>query len=42
MKIPFQRKIAELYSNGVPLVIGMPEFKEKFQKLINFVKGIER
>lgn len=42
MKIPFQRKIAELYSKGIPLIIGKPEFKEKFQKLINFIKGIER
>jgi len=42
MKIPFQRKIAELYSNGVPLVVGIPEYKEKFQRLINFVKGMEK
>jgi MinD superfamily P-loop ATPase len=42
MKIPFQRKIAELYSKGVPLVSGMPEYKEKFQSLINFIKGTEK
>jgi MinD superfamily P-loop ATPase len=42
MKIPFQRKIAELYSKGVPLVSGMPEYKEKFQSLIDFIKGIEK
>ena len=42
MKIPFQRKIAELYSKGVPLVSGMPEYKEKFQSLIDFIKGTEK
>jgi MinD superfamily P-loop ATPase len=42
MKIPFQRKIAELYSKGVPLVSAIPEYKEKFQSLINFIKGIEK
>lgn len=41
MKIPFQRKIAELYSKGVPLVVGIPEYREKFQRLIDFVKDIE-
>ena len=42
MKVPFQKKIAELYSKGVPLVSGMPEYKEKFQSLINFIKGTEK
>ena len=42
MKIPFQKKIAELYSKGVPLVSGIPEYKEKFQSLIDFIKGTEK
>jgi MinD superfamily P-loop ATPase len=33
MEIPFDKKIAELYSRGVPFVTQMPEWKEKFQKL---------
>lgn len=35
MRIPFQRKIAELYSKGITLVQGMPEYKEKFRNLVN-------
>ena len=30
MEIPFSKKIAELYSRGVPFVAEMPEWKEKF------------
>ena len=33
MEIPFDKKIAELYSRGVPFVTQMPEWKEKFQKM---------
>ncbi len=33
MEIPFDRKIAEVYSNGKLIVEEMPEWKEKFQKL---------
>ena len=36
MTIPLDTKIASLYSQGIPLVAGMPEFKEKFIDL--FVK----
>lgn len=38
MKIPFDRKIAKLYSEGIPLVEDIPEYKEKFLKLFNSVK----
>jgi MinD superfamily P-loop ATPase len=33
MEIPFDKKIAELYSRGVPFVTQMHERKEKFQKI---------
>jgi MinD superfamily P-loop ATPase len=33
LEIPFSRRIAELYSQGVPFVLEMTEWKEKFQQL---------
>src|SRR5690606_31084709 len=33
LEIPYKRKIAELYSKGVPFSLEMPEWKEKFQTL---------
>ena len=33
LEIPYDRKIAELYSNGVPFSLEMPEWEEKFQTL---------
>ncbi|MGQ9799287.1 MAG: ATP-binding protein [Ignavibacterium sp.] len=39
LEIPFERKIAELYSKGIPFVLKMPEWKEKFQILFNSIKG---
>ncbi len=38
MKIPFDKKIAELYSKGIPLVQGLPEYKDKFKKLFETIK----
>ncbi len=35
LKIPQSRKIAELYSNGIPFVKEMDEWKEKFQKVFS-------
>lgn len=40
LEIPFQRKIAELYSRGVPFSLEMPEWKEKFQTLFNEVRKL--
>jgi len=34
MEIPFDRKIAELYSRGVPFVEAMPEWRQKFIDLV--------
>jgi MinD superfamily P-loop ATPase len=33
LEIPFSKKIAELYSRGVPFVAEMPEWKEKFMEV---------
>jgi MinD superfamily P-loop ATPase len=33
LEIPFQRKIAELYSRGIPFSLEMHEWEDKFQKL---------
>ena len=33
LEIPYQRRIAELYSKGVPFCLEMPEWEEKFQEL---------
>jgi len=35
LEIPFSRKIAELYSRGIPFVSEMPEWKLKFQQLFD-------
>ncbi|HIE29049.1 TPA: (4Fe-4S)-binding protein [Candidatus Poribacteria bacterium] len=33
MRIPMDRKIAEAYSEGIPLIEALPEYKEKFNEL---------
>ena len=38
-EIPFQRKIAELYSSGIPFVLKMPEWKNRFQLLMADIEG---
>lgn len=35
LEIPYKRRIAELYSRGVPFSLEMPEWKAKFQTLHN-------
>ena len=40
LEIPYQRKIAELYSRGIPFSLEMPEWKEKFQTLLNQVRKL--
>jgi MinD superfamily P-loop ATPase len=39
MEIPFDKKIAELYSRGVPFVTQMSEWKEKFQHIRDLIQG---
>lgn len=33
LRIPMDRRIAELYSNGAPFVLEMPQWKERFHKM---------
>jgi MinD superfamily P-loop ATPase len=40
LEIPYQRRIAELYSKGVPFSLEMPEWQEKFQALYNQIKEL--
>lgn len=40
MEIPYDRRIAELYSNGIPFVEEMPEWRARFQELLGKIKEI--
>ncbi len=40
MEIPYERRIAELYSQGTPFSLEMPGWTEKFQKLYAEIKEI--
>ena len=40
LKIPLDRKIAVLYSKGIPLVEGMPQWREEFLRLFQDIKDI--
>jgi len=40
LEIPYQRKIAELYSKGVPFSLEMPAWKENFQTLFNKIRKL--
>jgi len=40
LKIPYQRRIAELYSKGVPFSLEMQEWKGKFQMLFDEVRRL--
>ena len=38
LEIPYQRKIAELYSKGIPFSMEMPEWKTTFQTLFTDIR----
>ena len=40
LKIPLDRKIASLYSKGIPLIEGMPRRREEFLKLFQDIRSI--
>ncbi|MBF0226275.1 MAG: ATP-binding protein [Desulfobacterales bacterium] len=40
MEIPFDRKIAEIYSRGETIVENLPEWKEKFYKLYENIEAL--
>ncbi|MHA2427199.1 MAG: P-loop NTPase [Candidatus Hermodarchaeia archaeon] len=39
LEIPHSRKIAELFSEGIPFVTQMPEWKPRFQTLLHKIQG---
>ena len=40
LKIPLDRKIAMLYSQGIPLIEGMPRWREEFLRLFQDIEDI--
>jgi MinD superfamily P-loop ATPase len=40
LKIPLDRRIASLYSKGIPLIEGMPRWREDFLRLFQDIKDI--
>ncbi len=42
MEIPYQRKIAELYSRGIPFSKELPEWTEQFQRLYDEIKAVAK
>jgi MinD superfamily P-loop ATPase len=40
LRIPLDRKIAMLYSKGIPLVEGVPRWREEFLKLFQDIKDV--
>jgi MinD superfamily P-loop ATPase len=40
LEIPYKRRIAELYSKGMPFIFEMPDWKTKFQTLFNDIREI--
>jgi len=40
LEIPFQRRIAQLYSRGIPFSAEMPEWKEKFRAFFDEVRRL--
>jgi MinD superfamily P-loop ATPase len=40
MRIPLDRQIAETYSEGVPLVVALPEYRERFRKMFTAIEQL--
>ncbi len=40
MEIPFDRRIAELYSNGIPFVTELPEYREMFKQVWRKIEAV--
>ncbi len=40
MRIPFDRKIAEVYSKGIPIVEAIPQYKQRFEKLFEEISHL--
>ena len=41
MRIPYRKEIAVSYSNGIPLIVALPEYRETFAKLVEKIKKPE-
>jgi MinD superfamily P-loop ATPase len=42
LEIPYERKIAELYSKGISFSLEMPDWVEKFQKMYNEIARLAK
>jgi MinD superfamily P-loop ATPase len=42
MRIPYDRRIAEAYSQGIPLVDALPEYKDRFRELYRALLKVNR
>jgi hypothetical protein len=43
LRIPNDRQIAELYSNGIPFVLEIPVWKKRFQSMLALIlRNVER
>jgi MinD superfamily P-loop ATPase len=42
LEIPYDKRIAELYSRGIPFSQEMPEWRAKFQALFNTIRGLTK
>jgi MinD superfamily P-loop ATPase len=38
LRIPMDRRIAELYSRGIPFVLEMPEWRERFREMLALIR----
>ncbi len=41
LRIPYDRKIAELYSKGIPFIKEMPEWRERFGDVFRKIERVE-
>lgn len=41
LRIPYDKKIAELYSDGIPFVKEMPEWRERFREVFRKIERVE-
>ena len=39
LRIPFDRRIAEAYAGGMPLIEALPDYRARFQELYNAIRG---
>lgn len=42
MEIPMDRRIAELYSKGIPIVDELPDYRKEFLALFEKIKNLSK